>query len=356
MAAISLENLSFRYPGASEDTLSNLQLEIADGEAHALLGASGAGKTTLLNILSGLLFPSAGSLRFNDNDVSRQSGRERRVAQVFQFPVLYESLSVAENLAFPLKTRKSDAGLIAERIAYICDELEISDLREHKPAALSLFQKQLVAVGKALVSPDVAMVLLDEPLTAVEPRTKWRLRQTLRRVQEDLKVTMIYVTHDQTEALTFADRVSVLSAGGLLQTDTPERLYAAPAHEFVGHFVGSPGMNFLPGQALGLGDVERVGFRPEWGTLSREDTHTSENTLTPAAQGSIGAEVLRTRIQGAQGGEAFGLITLSTAHGEVTVRGPMAGNSLRPGDGLQLQLSRCVCFENQTLVREIDFL
>ncbi|WP_439100604.1 ABC transporter ATP-binding protein [Congregibacter sp.] len=356
MAQISLENLGFRYPGAPEDTLSNLNLEIADGEAHALLGASGAGKTTLLNILSGLLVPSAGSLCFDGKDVSRLSGRARRVAQVFQFPVLYESLSVADNLAFPLKTRKADAGLIAERVDYICDELEISNLRELKPAALSLFQKQLVAVGKALVSPDVAMVLLDEPLTAVEPRTKWRLRQTLRRVQDDLKVTMIYVTHDQTEALTFADRVSVLSAGGILQTDTPGELYASPAHEFVGHFVGSPGMNFLPGQALGINDAERVGFRPEWGTLALAEGPSRNEAESSTSQGSLIATVIRTRLQGALGGEAFGLITLGTSHGEITVRGPMPRNTLETGDSLHLQLSRCVCYQDQTMVRDIDFL
>ena len=209
MAKISLDDLSFSYPGAQTETLSKLNLSIANGEAHALLGASGAGKTTLLNILSGLLVPTGGALRFDDLDVSHQQGRERNVAQVFQFPVLYESLSVADNLAFPLKTRKMQPEAIKQRLDYICSELGLNDLRKAKPAGLSLFQKQLVAVGKALVRPDVSMVLLDEPLTAVEPRIKWRLRQTLRRVQADLKVTMIYVTHDQTEALTFADRVSV---------------------------------------------------------------------------------------------------------------------------------------------------
>ncbi|WP_439107871.1 ABC transporter ATP-binding protein [Congregibacter sp.] len=356
MADISLNDLSFRYPGAADETLSNLKLTIANGEAHALLGASGAGKTTLLNILSGLLAPTSGSLRFDGEDVSELSGRRRNVAQVFQFPVLYESLSVAENLAFPLKTRKAGRQLIAERIDYICKELEIEDIRSHKPATLSLFQKQLVAVGKALVGPDVSMVLLDEPLTAVEPRTKWRLRQTLRRVQADLKVTMIYVTHDQTEALTFADRVSILSAGGIVQTGTPQELYLSPTHEFVGHFVGSPGMNFVAAEALGISGVERAGFRPEW---VAPDFAKSSEAATPSdgsSAGVIGGKVLRTRIQGAQQGKPFGLVAVATAHGEVVIQGEIPQSTLKIGDHLQVQLTRCVGYSEQRKVRDIEFL
>ncbi|MFK8042364.1 ABC transporter ATP-binding protein [Congregibacter sp.] len=356
MADISLNNLSFKYPGATDETLANLNLEIANGEAHALLGASGAGKTTLLNILSGLLVPTSGSLRFDGEDVSELSGRRRNVAQVFQFPVLYESLSVAENLAFPLKTRKADAALIAERIDYICKELEIDGIRTQKPASLSLFQKQLVAVGKALVWPDVSMVLLDEPLTAVEPRTKWRLRQTLRRVQADLKVTMIYVTHDQTEALTFADRVSILSTGGIVQTGTPQELYSSPTHEFVGHFVGSPGMNFLPAEALGISGVERVGFRPEWVAPSVIGNAEAATADAASKAGIITGKVLRTRIQGAQQGKPFGLITLATAHGEITIQGDIPESTLKPGDRLQLQLTRCVAYSGQRKVRDIELV
>ena len=177
MAQITLDNIAFRYPGAQQDALTGLSLDIADGEAHALLGASGSGKTTLLNLLSGLISPSAGTLQFDGRDVSRTAARDRDVAQVFQFPVLYESLSVAQNLAFPLETRAIPAARAAERIDYILSELDISGIRDRRSKSLSLFEKQLVAVGKALVREDVSMVLLDEPLTAVEPRIKWRLRQ-----------------------------------------------------------------------------------------------------------------------------------------------------------------------------------
>jgi glycerol transport system ATP-binding protein len=345
MAKISLENIGFRYPGAATDTLSGLNLEVAQGEAHALLGASGAGKTTLLNLLSGLLAPTTGALRFNDEDVSQLPGRARDVAQVFQFPVLYESLSVADNLSFPLKTRGMQRREIAARIAYICDELQISHIVDKKPQQLSLFEKQLVAVGKALVRPDVSLVLLDEPLTAVEPKIKWRLRQTLRKVQADLDVTMIYVTHDQTEALTFADKVSVLTSGGILQTGTPEEVYQAPSHEFVGHFVGSPGMNFVSSNVFGVSLGDRLGFRPEWATLDSD--------------GPVQGVVSRVRIQGTRMGQPYGLVTLSTEHGEVSVRGALGlgdqgvgDQVLSAGAATGVRLHRYVAFSSQLKVGE----
>lgn len=345
MAAITLQNLGFAYPGATSATLSSLDLSIANGEAHALLGSSGAGKTTLLHLLAGLLRPTAGCLLFDDEDVSGLSGRQRNVAQVFQFPVLYESLSVADNLSFPLKTRKATTRLIAERLDYICAELDIGALRHRKPASLSLFEKQLVAVGKALINPDASMVLLDEPLTAVEPRTKWRLRQTLRRVQEDLGITMIYVTHDQTEALTFADRVSVLADGGILQTGTPEQVYSEPEHEFVGHFVGSPGMNFLPAKTLGISGAERVGFRPEWVSLASNDSAAISSTP------HLSTQLLRMRIEGTERGVPSGLLTLATAAGEIALRGRLPESPLKAGDPVEVSVDRYIPYSQQRRVR-----
>jgi glycerol transport system ATP-binding protein len=335
MARIALDDISFRYPGTGEDTLSGLSLDIGNGEAHALLGASGVGKTTLLNLLSGLLTPTSGRLLFDGRDVSRLAGRERNVAQVFQFPVLYEGLSVADNLAFPLRMQGLGKAAIAERVRTICDELAIADLLARRPDQLSLFEKQLVAVGKALVRADVSLVLLDEPLTAVEPRIKWRLRQTLRKVQDDLGITMVYVTHDQTEALTFADRVSVLTRGGILQTGSPEEVYQSPAHEFVGHFVGSPGMNFLPAAILGVPEGERLGFRPEWAELS--------------ATGPLRGVVSRTRIQGTRDGKPWGLVSLDTAHGELVVRG-VADVTVGAETGIRVR--RYVAFRQQQKVAQ----
>jgi glycerol transport system ATP-binding protein len=314
-----------------------------------LLGASGVGKTTLLNLLSGLLTPSSGKLLFDGRDVSRLAGRARHVAQVFQFPVLYESLTVAENLAFPLKTRGMPAMQIRDRVDTICDELAISELRGRKSHTLSMFEKQLVAVGKALVRQDVSLVLLDEPLTSVEPRVKWRLRQTLRKVQADLGVTMIYVTHDQTEALTFADRVSILATGGILQTGTPAEIYQSPEHEFVGHFVGSPGMNFVPSSALagsptnraarGASMGERLGFRPEWAALDDG--------------GPLAGVVTRTRIQGTRNGIPYGLITLKTEHGELSVRDAA---DVEVGRRTAMRVHRYVAFAGERKVGEGEFV
>jgi len=339
VAQITLENIGFRYPGASEDTLSGLSLDIAHGEAHALLGASGAGKTTLLNLLSGLFAPTTGKLLFDRADVSQLVGRERNVAQVFQFPVLYESLNVAENLAFPLRTRGAGKAEITGRVDYICKQLDISNLRDRKANTLSLFEKQLVAVGKALVRDNVSLILLDEPLTAVEPKIKWRLRQTLRKVHEDTGVTMIYVTHDQTEALTFADRVSVLTAGGILQTGTPAEIYQSPGHEFVGHFVGSPGMNFVPNSAIGVTTGERLGFRPEWAIIDDD--------------GPLKGVVTRTRVQGTRESEPYGLVTLATDFGELSVR---ASTDVQVGTNTALRVNRYVAFAEKQKVGESEVL
>ena len=349
MANIILDELGFAYPGALEPTLLPLSVEIKDGEAFALLGASGAGKTTLLNLLSGLLVPTTGRKLFNGVDVSSQSGSERNLAQVFQFPVLYESLTIADNLAFPLRARKAVNGFsavdIASRVAKIAGELEIENLLKRKPKTLSLFQKQLVAIGRALMRPDVSVVLLDEPLTAVEPRTKWQLRQSLKRLQEELGVTMIYVTHDQTEALTFADRVAVMADGKILQTASPQEVYEQPAHEFVGFFIGSPGMNFvaldsaIPAPMYAASGVDqfaqRIGFRPEWARLEHPPmTH-------PLSAVHWLGRVTHCQILGTQDGVPVGITTLASEVGELKVRGAI---NATVGEEIMVVVDRCVSF------------
>ena len=337
MALIELQELTFRYPSAAADTLTPVTLTVADGSAFALLGASGAGKTTLLNLLSGLLRPTSGRILFNGEDVSTWAGRQRNVAQVFQFPVLYESMNVADNLAFPLRARKVHGSVINERVEVIASELNITDQLGHKASQLSLFQKQLVAIGRALVRPDVSVVLLDEPLTAVEPKMKWRLRQTLRRVQDELAVTMIYVTHDQTEALTFADRVAVMGDGKVLQVDTPERIYNRPLHEFVGYFIGSPGMNFVPSEQLHpslslVPGTERVGFRPEWATLHAQDS------------AHLNGRVTAQQLQGTDGGALVGVQRLATEAGDLAVRGNLQA---QVGQTVGVRLEQYLCFSQQ---------
>ncbi|GAB5415779.1 MAG: ABC transporter ATP-binding protein [Congregibacter sp.] len=320
MADISLESVSFTYPGAAYATLRELDLRVADGSTHALLGASGAGKTTILNILCGLLQPTQGRILFNERDVSALGARERNVALVFQFPVLYESKSVLDNLTFPLRNRGWSEEDAVRRARDVASDLEISDVLSARPSELSLFQKQLTAIAKSLVRTDVDLVLLDEPLTAVEPAMKWRLRQTLSRYQAHHKLTMIYVTHDQTEALTFASRVSVMADGCILQTGTPEEIYNAPTDEFVGNFIGSPGMQFYSNEALrGLVTLtgaessestpspitarSRIGLRAEW--------------LNPDRHDAGPWEVVGKRLLGTHQGSPKSLLTLR--HGELEV-------------------------------------
>ncbi len=349
MAEVRLRSVRHRYPGAAIDTLRELSLDIAAGEAHALLGGSGAGKTTLVNLLSGLLVPSAGSVTFDGRDVTGLAPRDRHVAQVFQFPVLYQSMTVAEILAFPLRNRGWRRAAARARAVEIAERLRLTPLLGSRARALTLFQKQLVAIGRALVRPDIALVLLDEPLTAVEPATKWRLRLAIRSIQRELGATMVYVTHDQTEALTFADRISVMHDGVILQTDAPEALYERPDHEHVAHFIGSPGMNLLEATVaegsfwLGAdplgsaGDLEggpcTLGFRPEWAVLAPADGDAADATVTAI------------RVLGVELHRPVGIVTADLGGREVRTRQII---DVAPGDRVKLRpdTSRLVAFRN----------
>lgn len=245
MAEIVLSNITHRY-GEGDHALRNINLVWEHGGAYALLGPSGCGKTTMLDIISGLLAPSEGEVLFDGVDVAAMSPTERNIAQVFQFPVLYESMTVEQNLRFPLRNRGVGKAAAQRRAEEICELLEIGALRRRRAKGLSADAKQLVSLGRALVRRDVSAILFDEPLTVIDPQKKWGIRQALKRVHQELNHTLVYVTHDQTEALTFADEVVVMSAGEVLQKATPDVLFERPAHRFVGHFIGSPGMNFLP--------------------------------------------------------------------------------------------------------------
>jgi glycerol transport system ATP-binding protein len=266
-----------------------LKMNFEDGGAYALLGPSGCGKTTMLNIMSGLVAPSSGTVTFDGRDVTRATPQQRNIAQVFQFPVIYDTMTVAENLAFPLKNRKVPADQIKARVGQIAEMLEMSHQLDMAAAGLSADQKQKISLGRGLVRPDVSAVLFDEPLTVIDPHLKWQLRRKLKQIHHELKLTLIYVTHDQVEALTFADQVVVMTRGKVVQMGSPEALFDRPAHTFVGHFIGSPGMNFMPvtvrGDALDLAGVRlpagagrdlpegelTLGIRPEYLELRAPD-------------------------------------------------------------------------------------
>jgi glycerol transport system ATP-binding protein len=245
MAEIELVGLSHRYV-ETEYALRNINLTWEDGGAYALLGPSGCGKTTMLDIISGLVVPSAGQVLFDGADVSTRSTADRNIAQVFQFPVLYGTMSVEQNLRFPLRNRGIGRRAAQKRAEEIADLLEIGDLLRRRAKDLPADAKQLVSLGRALVRTDVSAILFDEPLTVIDPHKKWNIRQALKRVHAELSHTLVYVTHDQTEALTFADEVVVMSEGQVIQKGTPDELFERPAHQFVGSFIGSPAINLVP--------------------------------------------------------------------------------------------------------------
>lgn len=244
MASITLRQLAHSYDG------KNYALQFLDhvwhqGGAYALLGPSGCGKSTLLNIISGLLVPSQGDVLFDDVRVNELSPQQRNIAQVFQFPVVYDAMTVRENLGFPLKNMKLDKARISQKVDEIAELLGLTDSLAKKAKGLSADDKQKISMGRGLVRDDVSAILFDEPLTVIDPHLKWKLRRKLKEIHEKLNITMVYVTHDQLEAATFADEIAVMYQGKIVQFGTPQSLFDKPNHTFVGYFIGSPGMNFI---------------------------------------------------------------------------------------------------------------
>ncbi|HMN92178.1 MAG TPA: ABC transporter ATP-binding protein [Hydrogenophaga sp.] len=358
MARIELD-LAHAYkanPQRDEDyALMPLTMTFEDGGAYALLGPSGCGKTTMLNIMSGLLQPSQGTVKFDGRDVTRLSPQQRNIAQVFQFPVIYDTMTVAENLAFPLKNRKVPAREIQERVGRIAEMLEMSHQLDMRAAGLSADQKQKISLGRGLVRSDVSAVLFDEPLTVIDPHLKWQLRRKLKQIHHELKLTLIYVTHDQVEALTFADEVVVMTRGRAVQVGPAEALFERPAHTFVGHFIGSPGMNFLPAhheagqlqilnQSIDVSGERRLppgpltlGIRPEYLVLSA----TGKTDTLPA-------QVLRVQDIG-----TYLMVTCQLGDLNLKARMSPEAAAPQPGDTVHLQvLGDHTCFyQNEVLVK-----
>jgi len=250
LASITLEDLAHSYHANPQNdadfALKEVNLNWDDGHAYALLGPSGCGKTTLLNIMSGLLKPTRGRVLFDNQDVTAASTAQRNIAQVFQFPVVYDTMTVHDNLAFPLRNRGMKPGYITERVNRIAEMIGLEEQLGKKARGLTADLKQKISLGRGMVRDDVNAILFDEPLTVIDPHLKWELRTQLKSLHREFGHTMVYVTHDQTEALTFADKVVVMHEGKVLQIGTPQELFETPAHSFVGYFIGSPGMNFLP--------------------------------------------------------------------------------------------------------------
>ena len=293
MSAIILENLAHSYapnPLSPDDfALKEMDLIWEDGHAYALLGPSGCGKSTLLNIMSGLLTPTRGRILFGDEDVTLASTAARNIAKVFQFHVVYDTMTVGQNLAFPIRNRGLNAEYVSQRVDRLARMIGLEDRLNQKARGLTPDLKQKISLGRGIVREDVNAILFDEPLTVIDPHLKWELRSQIKALHREFGHTMIYVTHDQTEALTFAEKVVVMHDGSVVQIGTPQELFDRPAHTFVGYFIGSPGMNFLPvalqgcraiveGETIDLaadfGEVQgevKLGIRPEFVRLTADE-------------------------------------------------------------------------------------
>ena len=295
MARIVLDNVAHSYgispKGPQDFALKPSNHVWENGGAYALLGPSGCGKTTLLNIISGLIVPTQGRILFDGKDVTQLPTARRNIAQVFQFPVIYDTMTVADNLAFPLRNRHVPEAEVQSRVREVAKMLGLTGMLGRKARGLTADVKQKVSLGRGLVRPNVSAILFDEPLTVIDPHLKWQLRSQLKALHRQFDLTMIYVTHDQTEALTFADTVVVMYEGEVVQVGTPEDLFERPAHTFVGYFIGSPGMNLLPVEVRGASAViagayqfdlprsypdlpagarTELGVRPEYVHISRD--------------------------------------------------------------------------------------
>jgi ABC-type sugar transport system ATPase subunit len=262
MAAITLERITKTYPNG-HIAVKGVDLDVRDGEFMVLVGPSGCGKSTLLRLIAGLETAESGRIRLNADDVTRLGPQQRDLAMVFQSYALYPHMTVRANLAYGLRVRHTEAATIRRRIDAVAEALEIEALLDRRPSQLSGGQRQRVALGRAMVREPRAF-LFDEPLSNLDPSLRAQARAELLRLHRRLKTTIVYVTHDQEEAMTLADRVAVMRAGAIEQVGPPLELYSRPANTFVAGFIGSPPMNVLPAPVLGVsapaGAV--VGVRP----------------------------------------------------------------------------------------------
>ncbi|WP_394821905.1 ABC transporter ATP-binding protein [Pendulispora albinea] len=357
MARIELRGISHTYAGGAP-ALKPLDLVWEDGGAYALLGPSGCGKTTLLNIISGLLRPTKGEVLIDGKGVTHAPPEARNIAQVFQFPVVYDTMTVFDNLAFPLRNRRVKESEIRPRVEQIADLLEMTNELGRRARGLSADALQKISLGRGLVRKDVAAILFDEPLTVIDPHAKWLLRRKLKQIHQTTPVTLVYVTHDQVEALTLADKVVVMNEGSVVQQGSPEDLFERPAHTFVGHFIGSPGMNFLPctlegddgaarvgnhripvdpaqcARARALGGSLVLGVRPEF--LRRVEPETAGAVPTTVRQvEELGTHVIASATLRQVGAQEGGQ---NDAQQELKVKLP-EGTIIAAGDTLWLELS-----------------
>ena len=294
MAGLTLKNVAKNY--ADVNVIESIDLDIKDGEFVVFVGPSGCGKSTLLRMIAGLEDITGGTIAIGDTIVNEVAPAKRGVAMVFQTYALYPHMTVYKNMAFGLKQAKTPKDEIDKRVRAAAKILEISDLLERTPRALSGGQRQRVAIGRAIVR-EPSVFLFDEPLSNLDAALRVQTRIEIARLHQRLGTTMIYVTHDQVEAMTLADKIVVLRGGNIEQVGSPIELYETPDNMFVAQFIGSPKMNFFKaedltkkGQAMLKGDVDRLGIRPEHFTTT--DVKSALVVATPDLVENLGENAL----------------------------------------------------------------
>lgn len=327
MATVTFSNIGQSYdlsPDESTWALRPIDVEFKSGLTYGLVGPSGSGKTTMLNLISGIVRPTQGQIYFDETDVTKMSIAQRNVAQVFQFPTIYKQMTVFGNLAFPLSCRKWSKNKIKDRVESIADQIGLGETLGKSANKLRADEKQLVSLGRGLVRDDVTALLMDEPLTVIDPQYKAELRRKIKKIVAGKGITIIYVTHDQYEAMTFADEILVMNVGSVVQRGQPEELFERPNSRYVGNFIGSPAMNFIRGvvdqgqvsiagqrlevstsvTTLGGAEIE-VGIRPEYvpvmeaqgpNVVTAEHISVSDMGSTRVLNCKIGDDIIRAKI------------------------------------------------------------
>ncbi len=319
--SVSIRDLVLRFGGT--EVLRGLDLDIGEGEFLVLLGSSGCGKSTLLNCIAGLLDVTDGQIFINGRNVTWEEPKDRGIGMVFQSYALYPQMSVKGNLSFGLKNAGVDRADIERRIARAAEVLQISPLLARKPGQLSGGQRQRVAIGRALVR-DVDVFLFDEPLSNLDAKLRAELRVEIKRLHHKLGNTMIYVTHDQVEALTLADRIAIMKSGSVQQLGTPNDIYNRPVNRYVADFIGSPSMNFLPGSLVRDDGVPR--FRGGGGFEAPLDAYAFDGAGLPTGSGPDVPVELGVRPEHVLTGPALDGVAL-TAEVEVDVVEPMGSDT-----------------------------
>ena len=342
MASVTLRRLAKRYHPDGRPALEDLSLDVSDGEFFVLLGPSGCGKTTALRCIAGLEEASSGEVLIGGRDVTGLDPAARDVAMVFQTYALYPHLTVRRNIAFGLEVRRVSAAEIARRVQQVADRLGLGPLLDRKPAELSGGERQRVALGRALVR-EPQVFLLDEPLSNLEPTLRSDLRAELLDLHRALHTTVVYVTHDQIEAMSMGQRIAVLEGGRLRQVGTPAELYGRPADVFVARFIGNPGMNILKGRGHGAGEEGGVVDCGSWSVpvpLERYEGEIylgvrPEHVSLVAPDQGVGAAEVR-------GVEPLGPDTLVRvdAGGPALMARVHGIPDLRPGDRVGVKLDR----------------